>query len=85
MLSDAASDRKCSFLNDVVVDNDSGFGYITDSGVFCDPLHGGLTIYDSKKNVSRRIFHQSPLTNDKRGFKFKVHDQSVLEKTPMRG
>jgi hypothetical protein len=84
VFSDADSDRKCSFLNDVVVDNDSGFGYITDSGIFCDPLHGGLIIYDSKKNVARRIFDQSSLTNDEPGFKFKIHDRSVLEKTPMR-
>ena len=31
------SDHKCSFLNDVAVDNDSGFAYIPDSGIFCKP------------------------------------------------
>ena len=39
------ADRQCSFLNDLAVDNDTGFAYIADSGIFCDPLHGGLIIY----------------------------------------
>ncbi len=81
--SDKDSDKKCSFLNDIVVDNDSGFAYITDSGIFCNPLHGGLIIYDSKKNVAKRILNQSPYTNNEPNFFFNIDGRTVLKETPM--
>ncbi len=81
--SDKDSDKKCSFLNDLVVDNDSGFAYITDSGIFCNPLHGGLIIYDSKKNAAKRILDQSPYTNNEPHFFFNIDGRTVLKETPM--
>ena len=81
--TDADSDKKCSFLNDLVVDNDTGFAYITDSGIFCNPLHGGLIIYDSKANKARRILDQSLFTNNEPHFVFNIDNRTVLAKTPM--
>lgn len=82
--SDADSDKKCSFLNDVVVDNDRDFAYITDSGIFCDHLHGGLIVYDRKHNRARRVLDQTVFTTDEAGFQFRIDNQNVLSKTPMR-
>jgi sugar lactone lactonase YvrE len=81
--SDADSDKKCSFLNDIAVDNDTGFAYITDSGIFCDPLKGGLIVYDSKKNRARRVLDATAWTNDEK-FTFVINGRSVLKKSPMR-
>ncbi|HTD16992.1 MAG TPA: L-dopachrome tautomerase-related protein [Chthoniobacterales bacterium] len=82
--TDKDSDKKCSFLNDIVVDNDTGFAYITDSGIFCDPLDGGLIVYDSKNNRARRVLDRTVFTNDEAGFVFRIDNRPVLEKTPMR-
>jgi len=82
--NDEQSDKKCSFLNDVVVDNDTGFAYITDSGIFCDPLAGGLIVYDSKTNRARRVLDRTVFTQDQAGFVFRIDGRPVLEKTPMR-
>lgn len=73
------ADPKCSFLNDIAVDNDSGFGYITDSGIFCNPLHGGLIVYDSNTNTARRILDQSVFTNNEPNFFFNIDDRQVLK------
>ncbi len=81
---DADSNKKCSFLNDIAVDNDSGFAYITDSGIFCDPLHGGLIVYDSKRNRARRVLDRTTFTNDAAGFQFRIDNRPVLKNTPMR-
>jgi sugar lactone lactonase YvrE len=81
--SDQEADSKCSFLNDVAVDNDSGFVYITDSGIFCDPLKGGLIIYDSNTNTARRILTADAYTNDE-AYTFAIHDRKVLKNSAMR-
>ncbi|WP_428268194.1 L-dopachrome tautomerase-related protein [Haliangium sp.] len=81
---DADTDKTCSFLNDIVVDSDSGFAYITDSGIFCDPLHGGLIVYDRKRNRARRVLDRSVFTTDEAGFVFRIDNRPVLGKTPMR-
>ena len=77
------SDKKCSFLNDLAVDNDTGFAYIADSGIFCNPLHGGLLVYDSKNNKARRILDQSPYTQNEPHFFFNIDSRPVLKNTPM--
>lgn len=82
--NDADSDKKCSFLNDVVVDNDRGFAYITDSGIFCDHLHGGLIVYDQKHNRAHRVLDQTVFTTDEADFHFRIDNEAVLSKTPMR-
>jgi len=78
------ADVKCSFLNDLAVDNDTGFAYIADSGIFCDPLHGGLLVYDSNTNTARRILDQHKFTNDEPHFFFNIDDRTVLKNGPMR-
>jgi len=81
---DSLSDKKCSFLNDVAVDNDTGFGYIADSGIFCDPLAGGLIVYDSKTNTARRFLDRTVFTQDQAGFVFRIDGKPVLPNGPMR-
>ncbi len=82
--SDAEADPKCSFLNDLAVDNNTGFAYIADSGIFCDPLHGGLIVYDSKANTARRILDQSKFTNNEPNFFFNIDDRPVLKNGGMQ-
>ena len=81
---DSITDKRCSFLNDIVVDNDTGFAYITDSGIFCDPLKGGLIVYDSRRNVARRVLDSTVFTNDEAGFVFRINNRPVLKSAPMR-
>ena len=71
------SDHKCSFLNDVVVDNDSGFAYIPDSGIFCSPTAGGIIVYDSKANKVRRILDRTKFTIADPNFFFNMFHTSV--------
>jgi len=77
--NDAEADEQCSFLNDIAVDNDTGFAYITDSGIFCDPLQGGLIVYDSNTNSVRRILDQSIFSNNEPNFFFNIRDRQVLK------
>src|SRR5512132_4226866 len=72
------ADKTCSFLNHIVVDNDSGFAYVTDSGIYCDPLHGGLIVYDMKANAARRVLDRTMFTNDDPGFFFNIDGGPVL-------
>ena len=81
---DEVTDKTCSFLNDIVVDNDTGFAYITDSGIFCDPLDGGLIVYDRNANTARRVLDRTVFTNDQAGFVFRIDNRPVLESGPMR-
>lgn len=76
--SEAESDRKCSFLNDVAVDNDAGVVYISDSGIFCSPLKGGLIVYDIKANKARRVLSAPEWVNDE-AFTFRIHGREVLK------
>lgn len=78
------SDKKCSFLNDVVVDNASGFAYIADSGIFGDPLCGGLIVYDRKANTARRVLNATKFTNDDTNFSFAINGRQVLKNGRMR-
>jgi len=41
-MPDAIASYKASFLNDLMIDNLNGFIYIADSGIFSDPLEGGI-------------------------------------------
>ncbi len=84
VFSNEDADTKCSFLNDLAVDNDTGFAYIADSGIFCDPLHGGLLVYDSNTNSVRRILDQHKYTNDEPHFFFNIDDRPVLKGGAMR-
>jgi sugar lactone lactonase YvrE len=72
------SDRKCSFLNDVAVDNDAGVVYISDSGIFCSPLKGGILVYDIKANKAKRVLSAPEFVNDE-VFTFKINGRNVLK------
>lgn len=76
--SEADSDRKCSFLNDVAVDNDAGAVYISDSGIFCSPLKGGILVYDIKSNKAKRVLSAPEWVNDE-NFTFKIHGRDALK------
>lgn len=76
--SEADSDRKCSFLNDVAVDNDAGVVYISDSGIFCSPLKGGILVYDIKSNKAKRVLSAPEWVNDE-NFTFKIHGRDALK------
>lgn len=78
------SDKKCSFLNDIVVDNSTGFAYITDSGIFSDPLCGGLIVYDRNTNTARRVLNATRFTNDEPQFVFNIDGRKVLKNGRMR-
>ncbi len=81
--TDAESDKTCSFLNDIVIDNDTNFAYITDSGIFCNPLKGGLIVYDRAKNKVRRILTATAVTNNDPNFYFVINGQKVNPDSPM--
>lgn len=76
--SEQDSDRKCSFLNDVAVDNDAGVVYISDSGIFCNPLKGGILVYDIKANKAKRVLSAPEFVNDE-AFTFQIHGRDVLK------
>jgi len=84
----AISDKTCSFLNDVVVDNDTDFAYIADSGIFCTPLDGGLIVYDKKANTARRVLDRTKFTQNEPNFFFNIPSKNygirpVLTSGPM--
>lgn len=76
--SDADTDKKCSFLNDVAVDNDAGVVYISDSGIFCEPLKGGILVYDIKSNKAKRVLSAPQWVNNE-AYTFKIHGRDVLK------
>lgn len=76
--SEQDSDRKCSFLNDVAVDNDAGVVYISDSGIFCNPLKGGILVYDIKTNKAKRVLSAPEFVNDE-AYTFQIHGRDVLK------
>lgn len=76
--SETDTDRKCSFLNDVAVDNDAGAVYISDSGIFCNPLKGGILVYDIRANKAKRVLSAPEFVNDE-AFTFQIHGRDVLK------
>lgn len=75
---------KASFLNDLMVDNANGFVYIADSGIFTDPLEGGLIVYNMQTKQLRRVLHQHHSTQDAPNYWFKIAGKSVWKDRPMR-
>jgi len=75
---------KASFLNDLMVDNHNGFVYIADSGIFTDPLEGGLIVYDMRTKQLRRVLHQHYSTQDAPDYWFKIAGKSIWKDRPMR-
>lgn len=75
---------EASFLNDLMIDNQNGFVYIADSGIFSDPLEGGLIVYNMKTKELRRVLHQHPSTQDVPDFWFKIAGRPIWKDRPMR-
>jgi len=78
------ADFTASFLNDLVVDNANGFIYIADSGIFTDPLQGGLVVYNMRIKQFRRVLHQHVSTQDVPGFWFKIAGRPAWKDRPNR-
>ncbi len=78
------SSYTASFLNDLVVDNANGFVYVADSGIFSDPLEGGLIVLNTKTRQLRRVLHQHHSTQDVAGYWFKIAGKPVWKDRPMR-
>jgi sugar lactone lactonase YvrE len=78
------ADFTASFLNDLVVDNANGFIYIADSGIFTDPLQGGLIVYNMRTKQFRRVLHQHVSTQDVPGFWFKIAGRPAWKDRPNR-
>lgn len=75
---------EASFLNDLVVDNENGFIYMADSGIFSDPLEGGLIVYNIQTKELRRVLHQHESTQELPGYWFKIAGKPVWKEEPMR-
>lgn len=83
-IPDDIASYEASFLNDVMVDNANGFVYIADSGIFTDPLQGGLIVYNMRTKELRRILHQHESTQDAPNYWFKIAGKPVWKDRPMR-
>jgi sugar lactone lactonase YvrE len=83
-IPDNIASYQASFLNDLVVDNKNGFVYIADSGIFTDPLQGGIIVYNMKAKQFRRVLDQHYSTQDLPGFKFQIAGKNVWKDAPMR-
>ena len=75
---------EASFLNDLVVDNENGFIYIADSGLFSDPLEGGLIVFNMQTKELRRVLHQHESTQELPGYWFRIAGKPVWKEEPMR-
>ena len=83
-IPDHIASYEASFLNDVMVDNTNVFVYIADSGIFTDPLQGGLIVYNMRTKELRRILHQHGSTQDAPDYWFKIAGKPVWKDRPMR-
>jgi sugar lactone lactonase YvrE len=77
---------RTSFLNDVVVDNQNGFAYITDSGNGWPdhPLDGGIIVFNMRTKSFRRVLDQHYSTQDFPGFHFEIDYQPVFKSKPLK-
>lgn len=78
------ADYTASFLNDLMIDNANGFIYIADSGIYSDPLQGGLIVYNMRSKQFRRILHQHMSTQDVPGYWFQIAGKPIWKDRPMR-
>lgn len=84
VIPDEIASYEASFLNDVMVDNANGYVYIADSGIFTDPLQGGLIVYNMRTKELRRVLHQHVSTQDVPDYWFKIAGKPVWKDRPMR-
>lgn len=74
---DAVAPFNSSFLNDIVVDEEGGYAYISDAGT------GAIVIYDFKTNQARRFSDQS--TKVEPGVRIKILGEKYNFSTPADG
>ncbi|MHC1782627.1 MAG: L-dopachrome tautomerase-related protein [Anaerolineaceae bacterium] len=73
-----------SFLNDLMIDNLNGFIYIADSGIFSDPLEGGIIVFNMNTEGFRRVLHQHVSVQDVPGYWFEIAGKKIWNDGPMR-
>ncbi len=83
-IPDAIASTHDSFLNDLVIDNKNGFVYIADSGIFSDPLHGGLIVYNMKDKSLRRVLDRHASVQDVPAFWFSIRGKKIWKDNAMR-
>lgn len=83
-IPDSIASYEASFLNDLMVDNANGFVYIADSGIFTDPLQGGLIVYNMRTRELRRVLHQHVSTQDVPDYWFEIAGKKIWKDRPMR-
>jgi sugar lactone lactonase YvrE len=84
IIPDEIAAYNASFLNDICVDNRSGYAYIADSGIYTDPLQGGLIVVNTHTNELRRVLHQHVSTQDAADFWFEINGVKIWKDVPMR-
>jgi sugar lactone lactonase YvrE len=83
-IPDAIASYKDSFLNDLVIDEKNGFIYIADSGIFSEPLHGGLIVYNMKNKTFRRVLDRHASVQDIPGYWFSIRGKQIWKDRAMR-
>ncbi len=83
-IPDQIASYQASFLNDVMVDNANGFVYVADSGIYSDPLQGGLIVFNMRTKELRRVLHQHVSTQDVPDYWFQIDGKPVWKDRPMR-
>ena len=83
-IPDAIASYQDSFLNDLVIDEKNGFIYIADSGIFSEPLHGGLIVYNMKNKTFRRVLDRHASVQDIPGYWFSIRGKQIWKDRAMR-
>jgi len=83
-IPDGIASYRASFLNDLMIDNLNGFIYIADSGIFSDPLEGGIIVFNMKTQEFRRVLHQHVSVQDVPGYWFEIAGKKIWKDGPMR-
>jgi len=84
VVPDTIASPKDSFLNDLVIDNTNGFIYIADSGIFSEPLHGGIIVYNMKDKSFRRVLDRHSSVQDVPAFWFSIRGKKIWKDNAMR-
>ena len=83
-MSNEIASYKASFLNDLMIDNTNGFIYIADSGIFTDPLEGGIIVFNMKTHEYRRVLDHHVSVQDVPGYWFEIAGKKIWKDRPMR-
>jgi len=84
VFSEELASLNCSFLNDIVLDLQNSFAYISDTGLGCDPLHGGLIVYNFTGNTARRVLNQDPSVQPDPNVWITINGEKVLNQKPLQ-